>query len=76
MTERDEWWNDWSQATAASKWGGDMTTDVEAMYQAFKARLMQELFPKGETPSPFDVKIVPLGLKEDPLFPVDNPIKR
>jgi hypothetical protein len=43
MNKRDEWWNDWSQATAASKWGGEMTTDVEAMYQAFKARLLVEL---------------------------------
>jgi hypothetical protein len=43
VNKHDEWWDDWREATAAKKWGGDMTTDVEAMYQAFKARLMQEI---------------------------------
>lgn len=34
---------------------------TEQLYQAFKARLVAELFPPGKAKGPFDVEIAPLS---------------
>jgi hypothetical protein len=54
----DEWWSDWRHATAASKWGGESETDVEAMYQAFKRRLMAELVKEGIVIDDYKFRII------------------
>lgn len=51
MSDRDEWWNDWRDATVVGKWNHEMTTNVEALYQAFKARLMEELIADARFPN-------------------------